>query len=277
MDGLTAAAMRGKTWLLGLGLGAICLPGLALAQLAFLLEDEESPAIERELRRGRLGQGAAPAGQPGETADAPLKWSGVYGLSASRSRSRSTTVNLPLALQADLPGRRWSFAVESDGLTWQREPGQSTHGFNDVDVWTGWSDGAWRIKAGLSLGSRSVVGSDFDRAFVHLYRKWTPTDLWKFTGVLSLRRRLDSPAPDRHPASAEFVVEGARTLPGHGALQSLLLKATHVLPEGRPGHSKVRAGVDLGLAGGTFTPFATWKRKPGASQTELGFDLTWEY
>lgn len=210
-------------------------------------------------------------------ADRPLKWSGIYGLSASRSRSRSSTVNTPFALQADLPAGRWSFAVETDGFAWQCEPGQSISGFNDVDLWVRWSSGESLVKAGLAVGGRGVVGNDFDRAFIHLYQKWTPTELWKVTGVLSLRRQLNRVAPDRHPASAEVVVEGARSLPGHGALQSLLFKATHVRPEGRVGHSKIRAGVDVALAGATFTPFATWKRKPGASDTELGFDFTWEY
>lgn len=45
----------------------------------------------------------------------------------------------------------------------------------------------------------------------------------------------------------------------------------------RPARIKLRAGVGASLAGATFMPFVTHKRRAGVSDREIGFDLTWEY
>lgn len=267
----TARPLR-AAWGLCLCLGLVTPAGHA--QLAFLLEDEESPAIERHLRRERLARPPAP--EP-DRADLPAKWTAVYGLSTARTRSRQSTLNLPLALQVDFTSTPWSLAVETDGPTWQRDPDQSARGFNDVDLWLRWSGGATLVKTGVTVGSRTPVGSDHDRAFLHVYRKARPAAHWKLTGVVSLRHQLNRVAPDRHAGSCEMVIEAVREWPGPGLLQAALAKATVVKPEGRPASYKLRAGVDAALAGGTFTPFVTHKRKAGASDREIGFDLTWEY
>lgn len=256
----------------GFSAGATAAPSLAE-------DEEESPTIERELRtRRRPVTAPSPAPSPTQEVAPAAKLSGSYGLSLARVSVGERVATLPFAIQWNRAGGTSALALESDGPAWSHQGGSSASGMSNIDLWARWTPSMSSLSAkfGLTVGSRSAIGNDFDRAFAHLYQKVPLDPQLTALFVLGVRQRINHRQPDRG-VTGEMVAELSHKFASASPVQSALVKITRIKPQARSGTTKVRLGADAGVGGGTLTPTLTRKLSAGGGSTTLAVDWFREF